>query len=76
MKTAEQIIADHIQLWCETDCVEKEWAIACVKEFAREAIDEVVGNLELYATIDVSDTGEVTQVILNRKAINKLLNRL
>lgn len=36
MRTIEEIIKDHIQLWSENECIEKEWAIACMKEYSNQ----------------------------------------
>lgn len=62
MKTIDEIIEDHVIQWSETDCVEKEWAIACMKQYAVEAINELIDEMLAYPPNELSESANLIQI--------------
>lgn len=52
MRKVEEIIEDHITEWLDVPCIEKEWAIACMKEYAREVLQDF-DNWKAHRTPDL-----------------------
>lgn len=74
MKTINEIIKDHVMPWCETDCIEKEWAIAAMREYGKELIDHILQHPEWIYT---NHSGwEISEVMYSYESFDKLKKNL
>jgi hypothetical protein len=68
MKAAEVILADHvmnIRLSEDSEIEEivlREWAVACMKQYAVEALNELVDEMLAYPPNELSESANLIQI--------------